>query len=225
MRQLTLDLATAPAPRFDNFIAGANLEACAQLAVLSVPLARGALYLWGQAGSGRSHLLAAAVHAAQSCGRPAHYCAARDLAPDYALPQDCLLAVDDIDQAGPQAQIALFRAYNDAPERAAALVFSGPAPPLQLVLREDLRTRVGQALVYELQPLSDADKFTALLEYAQQRAIPVTPEHMQYLLTHGRRDIPWLIRVLDRLDAASLEKKRPVTIALLREIMQAREPD
>lgn len=225
MRQLTLNLASPAPPAFDNFISGSNLEACAQLAALAMPGARGTLYLWGAGGSGRSHLLAATVSAALAAGRPAQYWPAADLAPDFALPAECLLAVDDVERAPPAAQIALFRAYNDAPAAAAALLVAGPAPPLQLALREDLRTRIGQALVYELQPLSDADKFTALMELAHSRDIPVTPDQMQYLLTHGRRDIPWLVGVIDALDAATLERKRPVTIALLREIMQARAPD
>lgn len=43
---------------------------------------------------------------------------------------------------------------------------------------------------------------------------------IDFLLRHGRRDLASLRTVLDALDAASLERKRPITLPLLREMMQ-----
>ena len=43
---------------------------------------------------------------------------------------------------------------------------------------------------------------------------------VDFLLRHGRRDLASLRAVLDALDAASLERKRPITLPLLREMMQ-----
>jgi len=68
-RQLTLDLGTPPPSTFDNFFAGANAELVARLAELDSALAAGPLadrtfYVWGEPGSGRSHLLSALVHSA-----------------------------------------------------------------------------------------------------------------------------------------------------------------
>ena len=47
---------------------------------------------------------------------------------------------------------------------------------------------------------------------------------IDYLLRYGRRDLPSLLAVLDALDAASLERKRPPTLPLLREVMQGALP-
>lgn len=43
---------------------------------------------------------------------------------------------------------------------------------------------------------------------------------LNYLMTHGRRDLGSLLRMLDQLDQASLEQKRHPTLPLLRELMQ-----
>jgi DnaA family protein len=46
------------------------------------------------------------------------------------------------------------------------------------------------------------------------------PAVVHYLLRHGRRDLPSLMAMLNSLDRASLEQKRPPTLPLLRELMQ-----
>ena len=101
-----------------------------------------------------------------------------------------------------------------------ALLLAGQEPPLRLGLREDLRTRVGQTLIYEIQALSDEEKAAALRRHAIERGMLMDPAVVHYLLRHGRRDLPSLMAVLNSLDRASLEQKRPPTLPLLRELMQ-----
>ncbi|MGA8007700.1 MAG: DnaA/Hda family protein, partial [Burkholderiales bacterium] len=65
MQQLPLAISPPPAPTFDNFIEGANAEALLRVQELAEGrLRETVLYLWGDAGSGRSHLLRAAATAA-----------------------------------------------------------------------------------------------------------------------------------------------------------------
>ena len=64
MQQLPLEISPPPEPGFDNFLAGGNAEALARVRALAqgaVPEA--IVYLWGEPGSGRSHLLRAAARA------------------------------------------------------------------------------------------------------------------------------------------------------------------
>jgi DnaA family protein len=131
-----------------------------------------------------------------------------------------LLVVDDVDRLSATAQITLFRSYNSARLGRYGLLLSGPLPPAELALREDLRTRIGQCLIYELKPLSDEEKAAALRHHADGRGMRLDDAIIAYLLRHGRRDLPSLLAVVEALDKTSLELKRPATLPLLREIMQ-----
>ncbi len=224
MKQLVLDIRPDAVPTLENFVVGANAELVAALAALAAgteapALAR--LYLWGPAGSGRSHLLRAAVAAAGTAGRPARYLGAAEVG--EALPETpgLLLAVDDVERLDPDAQIALFNAFNRARTNGQTLLLAGSAAPRELALREDLRTRIGQCLIYELRGFDDETRAAILATLARQRGLRLADEVTEFLLRHGRRDLPSLLAVLEALDAASLERKRPVTLPLLREMMQA----
>ena len=225
MKQLVLDIRPDAPPTLENFVAGTNAELVATVSLLADPttatqLPARHIYLWGGAGSGRSHLLRAAATLARAAGRPAHLLAAADI--DDGLPEtaDALLAIDDVDQLGAEAQIALFNAFNRSRINGQSLLLTGPAAPRALRLREDLRTRIGQSLIYEVQPLDDASRATILATLAERRGLRLADEVVDFLLRHGRRELSSLRNVLDALDAASLERKRPITLPLLREMMQ-----
>lgn len=223
MKQLALDFAPDQAPSLDSFVAGddsANALMLATLRDIVRPGARDHVYLWGETGCGRTHLLRACVEAARAAGRPALYLAAS--AAGEVLPEapGQLLAVDDVDALPPEAQIALFNAYNRSRGSGQSLVLAGTAAPLGLALREDLRTRLGQCLVFQVHPLDDQARNAILATLAQRRGLRLDQEVIAYLLRHGRRDLPSLVAVLDALDRTSLERKRPVTLPLLRELLQ-----
>ena len=224
VKQLTLDLRADAPPKLENFVAAANADLLAAL-YEAVPLADVPqhLFLWGDAGSGRSHLLRSVVTAAAQAGRPACYLQAADVGDRLPEAPGLLLAVDDVEALGPDAQIALFRAFNAARSQRMTLITSGGAAPLHLALREDLRTRIGQSLIFEVKSLTDDDCEAILQAQAGTRGLRLEPEIIQYLLRHGRRDLASLLRTLDALDAASLERKRPITLPLLREVLQ-RDP-
>jgi DnaA family protein len=202
-------------PSLDNFVAGSNGELLALLARCTTGAETRAVYLWGGSGSGRTHLL-------QAVGRQtaAEVMPGSAVPGDFAPPDDSLIIVDDVETLSPEAQIALFRCFNDIRVKRLRLLLSGATAPLHLPSREDLRTRIGQALIYEVKPLTDAEKASALLYHAAQRGMKVDDHLIDYLLRHGRRDLPSLMSVLDALDQQSLEQKRPVTLPLLREILQ-----
>lgn len=219
MKQMLLDMRAGTPPALDNFIPGDNEEL---LAALTESVAGGGhLYLWGPSGSGRSHLLHAAVAAARLAGRPTAYFPAATIS--FSLPDSAgmVIAIDDIEQLSEDGQIAAFNAFNRAPARTQTLLLAGAQPPIKLALREDLRTRVGQTLVYEVRPLDDDARTEILKVLAERRGLRLGDEVIAFLLRHGRRDLPSLISVLDALDEASLERKRPVTLPLLREVIQA----
>jgi DnaA family protein len=223
VKQLALDLAAPPAPAFDNFVAGRNAELLERLRGLASAAARERmLYVWGESGSGRTHLLRATVAAQRRRGANAVYvaCTAGSRLEAELARTDCV-ALDDIDRLEAPAQEAAFHLYNAVRERGGVLVASGAAPPVQLALREDLVTRLGWGLVYRVHPLSDAEKSQALADHAGALGFALAPEVREYLLTRVRRDLPSLLAVVDGLDRCSRETKRAVTVPLVREFIEA----
>lgn len=212
MSQLLLDIGPDSPPTLDNFVAGHNLEL---LSALRHALADGSercFYVWGDSGSGKSHLLQACVSAALE--HSAIY--ARGSVPAVAS----LVALDDVEMLDDAAQIGLFDLYNQMRDSGGMLLVSGRSSPLHLALRDDLRTRLGWGLVYQLHTLSEAEKAQALEQHAQARGFALPPEVTQYLLRHGRRDLPSLMAVLDALDEHSLRLHRTPSVPLLKEVMQ-----
>ncbi|AZY48263.1 DnaA regulatory inactivator Hda [Bordetella avium] len=221
-RQLLLDVLPAPAPSLNNFIAGPNGEALAAARALAPGRA---VYLWGPAGSGRTHLLRGlrpnAVYIDAASGPKL----LRQLAEaDSTAPMPAIIAVDDVHLMDKARQAALFALYNRwresaATDRAFALAVAGDRAPMSLPLREDLRTRLGWDLVFRLEPLSDADKLSALSAQAADRGLQLAPEVINWMLTHHERDIRKLASLLDALDRYSLATGRPITTALLRAML------
>ncbi len=216
---MLLDLKPEQPPTLDNFVVGANAELLARLRGLREASSFEALYIWGPHGGGKSHLLAATAEAARG-KRPTLFLSGAEAGAELTLATGTLLVIDDVQGLGPEAQIALFRAFNASRFLGLAMLLAGNEPPLRLDLREDLRTRIGQTLIYEIQSLSDDEKAAALRRHAIERGMLMDAGVVHYLLRHGRRDLPSLMAVLNSLDRASLEQKRPPTLPLLRELMQ-----
>jgi DnaA family protein len=209
MSQMLLGIAPEWVPSLDNFVAGRNAELLAALRQAR----DGVMYLWGAQGSGKSHLLQAMVQRGKAVGLAA--CYAQGTVPEAAV----VVAVDDVEALGEEAQIALFELYNRMREQGGLLLVSGTQAPVHLALRDDLRTRLGWGLVYQVQALSDEEKAEALRQHAGARGFELPTEVTQYLLRHGRRDLPSLLRVLDALDAHCLRLKRTASVPLLKEVM------
>jgi DnaA family protein len=193
MKQLALRISPPPQPTLENFVSGDNAELLARLREFRAGrYADAVLYLWGDAGCGKSHLL-------RACAGPT--------------------VVDDVEKLGEAAQIGLFNAINEARQSGAAVLAAGHAPPAQLPLREDLRSRLGWGLVYHVHPLSDRDRAVYLRAESERRGMRVPEEVVGYLLTHVRRDLPTLLAILEALDRASLELQRPITLPLVRDAL------
>jgi len=204
MRQLALGISPPSEPRLDNFVSGANGELLARLRALADgSLPEAIVYLWGEPGSGRSHLLAATAAAATRPGG--------------------VTIADDVERLDEGAQIALFNAINAAREAHGAVLAAGNAPPAQLALREDLKSRLAWGLVYQVKPLTDPERAIYLRAEAERRGMRLADEVIWYLLSHVRRDPPSLLAVLEHLDRTSLERHRKVTMPLVREALKALE--
>lgn len=199
MRQLPLEISPSAEASFDNFVPGENAEALARVRDLAAGMLREAIvYVWGEAGSGRSHLLRAAARANAS-----------------------LVIADDVQSLDPEAQIELFGAINAARDGRGAVLAAGSVPPPILPLREDLRSRLAWGLVYHLKPLAEAEKLRHLQAEAGRRGLVLSDEIAGYLLARVPRDMATLTALLEALDRQALARKRPLTLPLVREVLGA----
>ena len=211
MRQLALDLVDAPVASFENFVVGRNAEALTYLKDVLKTQTERFIYLWGEPGSGRTHLLQSVAAAHESASYV--HCEPDSVFSDSAL----LLLVDEVDRLGAQAQHSLFIQDNRLRETGGCLSASGPVPPVQLALRADVLTRLAWGLVFQIHALNDEEKAKALEQQAWARGWKLSSEAIAYLLTHVARDMGALYGVVQALDRYSLETKRAVTIPLIRQ--------
>ncbi|MFZ2541787.1 MAG: DnaA regulatory inactivator Hda [Gallionella sp.] len=220
MSQLLLDISPDWQPSLDNFVVGRNPELISALRhALSGTASERCFYVWGEAGSGKSHLLQACVSAALEMLHSAVY--VQGSVPTQSMDMGAtVVVVDDVETLDDASQIGLFDLYNQMRDSGGMLLVSGKESPLHLKLRDDLRTRLGWGLVYQLHGLSEEEKAQALMQHAHERGFVLPAEVTQYLLRHGRRDLPSLMAVLDALDEHSLRLHRAPSVPLLKEIMQ-----
>ena len=217
MKQLLLDISRPVPPRLDSFVSGSNRELLQALQNACTGKSKERVfYLWGEAGSGKSHLLQAC--AAQLDGAFYVSCdAATQL--DEALVRHRLLAIDDVHRLDEAEQIALFNLFNEFNAGTGMLIVSGPAAPAALSIRRDLATRLGSGLVFQVHRLDDAEKRAALTNRAAELGFFLSEESTTYLLTHWRRDLASLLSMLMAVDRHSLQSHRTVTLALIKEVM------
>jgi len=215
MRQIPLPLAAQTAPRFDDFVVGANAAALAHLRSLTLPGAP--VYLWGPSGSGKSHLLRALMHDVQQQGQ---HTMLFDPHGENLLRADRALAlIDDCDALSEPAQAEAFRLFVEAASHGVQIVAAGRLPPVDLPVREDLRTRLAWGPVFALQPLGEEQTRAVLRREADRRGIFLSDEVMDHLLTRFARDLKHLMLLLDRLDRFALARSRSVTVPLIRQML------
>lgn len=221
MKQLVLDLGAEQARSLDTFEVGQNAELAHLMHQFAQRSAREHFaYLWGEPAAGKTHLLQglAATPAARYIG-PASGSDEFTFTPEVTL-----YLLDDCDQLGAAAQIDAFALFNQIREHGAFMVSTGPVPPAVLPVREDLRTRMGWGLIYQIHGLSDEEKIAALTHAAEARGLTLSATVLPYLLSHFKRDMRSLSTMLDALDQYSLETQRPVTLPLLRDLLSHATP-
>ncbi len=217
LRQIPLALGPQAQPRLANFVAGPNVAALRHLQSLQWPSAP--LYLWGAAGSGKTHLLQGLAHRVQGTGAATAWFDAQDPLPWAFEPGCAVVLVDACEALSPAHQQAAFALFEHALAEGAQFAAAGRLPPVDLPLRDDLRTRLAWGHIFALQPLDEAQTLCALQAEAQRRGIALSEDVLNYLLVRFARDLASLMRLLDQLDEYALSQARAVTVPLVRRML------
>ena len=212
---------------WDNFSPARNGMLVGELEkLLKYQRAKRVLYWWGEHGSGKSHLLHACCHARQRIGESFQFLSLGQVnsIPDIRDQMDSgiLVCLDDIQNlrglAGIQDQV--LGLYEKATGLSGSLIASGNTPLDQIGLElEDLTSRLSSGGSYHLHALNDREKVAALKIRAENRGFALNDNVIAFIMSHYRRDTGSLFALLDKLDAASLQAQRKITIPFIRSLL------
>ncbi len=235
LQQLPLPLGQREDRSFENFItSGAsgvgdgNREIIATLRQSEHPF----VYIWGERGCGKSHLLQALSREALQRAAEAIYLPLEEVVDMgvsvlNGLGEMALVVIDNIDAVAGQREWeeTLFGLYNQIRDSDSHIVVAASAPPEDLSLKlPDLLSRFRWGPIFQLQLLSDDEKIVALKQRAHERGFELPRGTVNYLLRHGSRDLHHLFGILETLDNASLVEQRKLTIPFVKAQIQKGGP-
>ena len=226
---MALDVSLRDSVSFDSFVAGHNSELVHHLTeVAEGNEVLAPLFIWGESGGGKSHLLNSCFSLAIENEQRPMLVSLSDLAAKNGseailadLDEYNIYLIDGLDHVAGMLkwEEKLFQLCNYARDVDRSIIISAIKPPTSMDLRlRDLVTRLMSGLTYQVLPLGEDQKITALQERASDRGFEISEEAVKFILNRYRRETGNLFRILDKIDQASLEQKRLITIPFLRSL-------
>ncbi|WP_446809268.1 DnaA regulatory inactivator Hda [Methylomonas sp. 2BW1-5-20] len=212
---------------FASFFPGNNAEIVAQIQTLATNGGEQQIFIWGDAGSGKSHLLQACCQQAKLAGKdPFYFAFTADKLPAPAMLEGLedmeLVCFDDIQMlAGHDDwERALFAFYNSHRQSNHKLLLAADCPPKFLSFAlPDLKTRMAWGLTLKIQPLRDDQLIEALTYKAHFLGFDIPPAVGRFLLNHYVHDLAALWLLLEKIDRATLAAQRKLSIPFLKQIL------
>ena len=227
MKQLALDIGLATVPTLSSFFAGPNAAALDHLRLWSTSPTRSPVptYVWGDSGSGKSHLLSAVHEALREQGLSVGCLDANTLYPPEFDATWAAVLMDDVHLYNLSQQLTAFNWFVNALTPTSGsprwVLAAGALPPADLKLRDDLRSRLGWGHVYALQVLNESERRAVLRQEADARGIFLSDEVMAFMLSRFSRDLGSLMQLLDHLDHYALQTQRTITIPLIKLMLES----
>lgn len=228
--QMALPLVLGDKASFENYWVGHNSEPVMAIKSCIQKGEPRMLYLYGTGGSGKSHLLFAAMRFAEQEILASNYISLRDA---YASPAmfdgidvQHLVCVDDVHvwAGNEERERALFALFEQVKQNAGQLIVTASQPANRCGFNlTDLVSRLGSGLIYAVQALTDDQQYEAIKLRVSCRGLSINDDTIKYLLTRSSRDTTELFSILDEIDRASLIEKRRITIPFLQDVL-ARKP-
>ena len=198
MDQLLLNIHPPSIKSIENFVIGDNFEAISVIKKFTTDKNLQFFYLWGVQGSGKSHL-------------------------SSVVKKNNILVIEDIESMNDIEQIEAFSIFNNCKENGKKLFITGSNSPNNMGLRSDLASRLSWGIVYQIKALTDNEKKLALLNHSKQKGMSSNVKVIEYCMKNLKRDLHYLIATLDALDNWSLKTKKPMTIPLLKKLLETKE--
>ena len=198
MDQLLLNIHPPSIKSLENFVIGYNFEAISVIKKFTTDKNLQFFYLWGVQGSGKSHL-------------------------SSVVKKNNILVIEDIESMSDIEQIQAFSIFNNCKENGKKLFITGSNSPNNMGLRSDLASRLSWGIVYQIKALTDNEKKLALLNHSKQKGMSSNVKVIEYCMKNLKRDLHYLIATLDALDNWSLKTKKPMTIPLLKKLLETKE--
>ncbi len=180
------------------------------------------IYVYGDTGRGKTHLLQGAISRALAKKKNAMYIACNEPIPEYVIDyidQLDWISIDNVNQIDSQQQHLFFDLYNRARQAEVSMLVSGPTAPSNLSIMKDLKTRLGLAAVFELEELNDDLTKEVLRNQMSERNLTIEPKVYEYLFRHYSRNLNILISAINLLDRASLQSKQGITIPFVKKTL------
>ena len=227
MSQLALPLQLQDHAVFASFHAAGNEPLVATLRDLAAGEVDTGCWIWGSRATGKTHLLQAVCDAV---GDRAVYVPLRALAGAgpaliEGVEARAIVCIDDIEEVAADAawETALFQLCNGLQERGGNLVVAAAAAPREVGFSlADLRSRMSRLAVFQVHPLDEAQRVSALQLRAGHRGLELPDDTAAYLLRRTARDMGSLYELLDRLDLEALRAQRRLTIPFVRDVLRER---
>jgi DnaA family protein len=229
LNQLTLGVSLKDEATFANFFSGKNTQLIHTLRNAAAgEKGERIIYFSGTGGQGCTHLLQACCHAAAQAKQSAVYIPLdniTDFSPEIfdGLESLNLVCIDDVHRiaGNPAWEEALFHVYNRIHDTDGRLIVTANVAPKALsITLPDIVSRLVWGIVFQLQPLSDAEKLAALIMRAERRGMTLNEDVGKFILTHCPRHMSTLFAALDALDKMSLAAQRKLTIPFVKTILQ-----
>ena len=224
IKQLVLPFFQSTQLNFENFYIGENnLELVESLQEWLGSDFPKVFYLWGDSGTGKTHLLNASLN---SCLGPAIYLPLKEFEEIEPRVFDNLekidtVAVDDIDAiAGDnKLEAKLFDLLNKVILSEGKLIVTGRQHPNKQCFKlNDLVSRLCSGLLYKVSLLADEERKKALTLLSVKRGMSIEPKYIDYIMRHYQRDMKNLMLIIDKLDKVSLSEGKPVSLNLIKQV-------
>jgi len=221
MNQLGLPISLDSKMLLDNFLG--NRQLLEFITQLYVDKTSAEIYVYGPTGLGKTHLLQGATLKALSDQQSAMYIDCYNSLPGHVLEsieQLNWISIDNIDAINANQQNLFFDLYNRAKQARVTMLISGTDLPSELGVMKDLKTRLGLATIFQLQPLNDKLTMLVLNNQMIDRNLSIDSKVYEYLFKYYSRDVKVLLTAMDDLDNASLQEKQSISIPFVRKTLR-----
>lgn len=222
--QTTLDLCLNDEAQFDNFLPDSNTELVALLKNINHTPDFQAIYLWGNHGTGKTHLLNACCRPHGNSEKIVYLDLNSPIEPVILENLDTmnLICIDNLEYVSNNAiwEEAVFHLFNKIQSNKSKIIIAAAASPHNLNFAlSDLKSRMLSATIYQVHELNEQQKLQALQLRAKFLGLELSANVGLFLLTHCERDMHALFNSLRTLDKAALVAKRKLTIPFVKETL------